>query len=206
MRMQLKDRINRCWANDGRLLAKLSAGDAVAQEIKYHPFCLAALYDRERVHQNAEEYNGFDKKDTHPTAFPEIVTYICEMNPSSKDTAPPTIFGLQTSSHFTKNSWRNLDLKQQMWTPQDFIPQLESLQHGYDVLLASQKDVGAILAQTSKYSEAIHLAKAASIIRKEMLQHKSACNAVTDGNIEEAASPTILQFVWMIEHSADSRA
>ena len=100
MTMQLNERMNRCAEilNDGRLLAKLSAGDAVAQEIKYHPACLAALYNRERAHRNAEEYknsaNGFDKKDAHPIAFSELVTYICEMKLSSKDTDPPTIFRL----------------------------------------------------------------------------------------------------------------
>ena len=49
MTMQVIKRINeRARAlNDGRILGKLSAGDAVAQELKYHPACLAALYNRE---------------------------------------------------------------------------------------------------------------------------------------------------------------
>ena len=34
--------------NDGKLLAKLSSGDAIAQELKYHPSCLVALYNTER--------------------------------------------------------------------------------------------------------------------------------------------------------------
>lgn len=31
---------------DGKLLAKLSAGDMIAQDAKYHPLCLASLYKR----------------------------------------------------------------------------------------------------------------------------------------------------------------
>ena len=31
---------------DGKLLAKLSAGDMMAQDAKYHPLCLASLYKR----------------------------------------------------------------------------------------------------------------------------------------------------------------
>ena len=58
MTMQLTERINQCamTRNDGRLLARLSAGDAVAQELKYHPGCLVTLYNRERGQKNAENY------------------------------------------------------------------------------------------------------------------------------------------------------
>ena len=35
------------------ILAKLSAGDVVAQEFKYHPACLVGLYNRERDHLDA---------------------------------------------------------------------------------------------------------------------------------------------------------
>ena len=50
MTMQLNKRLNECAKNlnDGRLLAKLSGGDVIAQELKYHPGCLTALYNRER--------------------------------------------------------------------------------------------------------------------------------------------------------------
>jgi hypothetical protein len=35
---------------DQNLLAKLSAGDVVAQELKYHRACLTSLYNKERAH------------------------------------------------------------------------------------------------------------------------------------------------------------
>ena len=52
MTMQLNERLNECarTLNDGMLLAKLSAGDAVALELKYHLACLVAVYNRERAH------------------------------------------------------------------------------------------------------------------------------------------------------------
>lgn len=37
-----------------KLLAKLIAGDVVAQEFKYHPACLVGPYNRERHHRNIE--------------------------------------------------------------------------------------------------------------------------------------------------------
>jgi len=56
MTMQLNDRRNRYARTlcDDRLLAILSAGDTVAQELKYHPACLAALYNRERSHLSSQ--------------------------------------------------------------------------------------------------------------------------------------------------------
>ena len=55
--MQVNDRLNECaqHLNDGRLLAILSGGDVVAQGLKYHCSCLAALYNRDKAHMLAAE-------------------------------------------------------------------------------------------------------------------------------------------------------
>ena len=51
MTMKLNKKVNECakMISDGKLLAKLSAGDVVAQELKYHPTCLVALYTCEQA-------------------------------------------------------------------------------------------------------------------------------------------------------------
>lgn len=58
------------------------------------------------------------------------------------------------------------------------IPELEAHHHGRDVLLVFKKDVGSILAQANQYGDTVHLAKAAKIIRRDMLQHKLEFNIV----------------------------
>ena len=81
------------------------------------------------------------------------------------------------------------------------ILELQAHHEGHDVMLAFEKDVGAILAEASKYGEAIHLAKAAWMIRCDMLQHKSQCSSTClDGCLEDAVPSLLLQFVCMIEH------
>ena len=57
MTMEVNKSLNECERNlgDTALLAKLSASDVVSQEFKYHPACLAGLYNRERAHLNAFE-------------------------------------------------------------------------------------------------------------------------------------------------------
>jgi len=57
------------------------------------------------------------------------------------------------------------------------VPQLEAHRQGRDILLAFSNDVGSILAEAVKYGDAVHLAKAASILRKQMLGHKPKSNA-----------------------------
>ena len=74
-------------------------------------------------------------------------------------------------------------------------------------MLAFEKDVGAILAEASKYGEGIHLAKAAEMIPRDMLQHKSQFNSTClDGCLEDAVNSSLLQIVCMIEHGTDIKS
>ena len=50
------------------------------------------------------------------------------------------------------------------------ISELEAHKKGRDVILAFDEDIGLALSQTSDYSEAIILAKAAKILRRHMLR------------------------------------
>ena len=85
MTMQVNERINECARNlsDMKLLAKLSAGDVVAQEFKYHPACLVGLYNRERAHLEAFKHEQILKSSTsqnwYHSAFSELVVYITDM-------------------------------------------------------------------------------------------------------------------------------
>ena len=63
MTMKLNDRLKSCaeTLQDKQLLAKLSTGDVIAQDLKYHPACLAALYNKERaVKKRTEEQAQID--------------------------------------------------------------------------------------------------------------------------------------------------
>ncbi|XP_033643377.1 uncharacterized protein LOC117303320 [Asterias rubens] len=87
------------------------------------------------------------------------------------------------------------------------IPELETYRKGRDVLLAFHKDVGSILSQASDFNEAILLAKAATILRRQMLDHKSKFDGTFHETcIEESMPPTLLQFVAMIEYGADIKS
>ena len=62
------------------LLAKLSAGDLIAQEEKYHPQCLASLYNKARDPKATESHVD---SINHGIAFARLVSYIEEVRMDS---------------------------------------------------------------------------------------------------------------------------
>ena len=217
MTMQVNKRINECakTISDKKLLAKLSAGDVIAQELKYHPACLVALYNKEGAYLKAKEQEKAQEhwKEAYPIAFSKLVTYISEMKNAS-DSRDPLIFKLADLTTLYKQRLEQLGvespdvhstrLKDQLLF---HIPKMQDHRKGRDGLLAFEDDVGSILSQSSKYCEAIHLSKAAEIIRRDMLHHKSNFSSTFHGTgLQRAAPPSLLQFVCMIEHGADTKS
>ncbi|KAJ8379036.1 hypothetical protein AAFF_G00232050 [Aldrovandia affinis] len=217
MTMNLNNRLNECaqTLNDGKLLARLSGGDAIAQELKYRFACLTDLYNRERTYLRATkrlEQECAPEEDAHPQAFSELVTYLVETTRSGEG---PAVFRLADIVYLYAQHLEQLGvdapavnstrLKEKLLSE---IPELEAHKQGRDVLLAFQKDVGFVLSEASDYySEAIILGKAANILRRHMLDHKS----TFDGTfhelcIEQAIPLTLLQFVAMLEHGADIKS
>jgi hypothetical protein len=60
-----------CCNSPRQFLAKLNAGDVIAQEFKYHPACLVALYNRERERERQE-----DESNTNDASIAQLVSYI----------------------------------------------------------------------------------------------------------------------------------
>ena len=86
MKMQLDKRLNECARNlnDGKLLAVLSGGNVVAQELKYHFSCLTALYYKERAYllkiENQNDGEMCQEREGYPLVFSELITYSGDKN------------------------------------------------------------------------------------------------------------------------------
>lgn len=93
MTMKVNMRINECarTLNDGKLLAKLSAREFIAQELKYHPAYLVAVYNKERDYLRVQEQERAqeDLNEAYPIAFSELVTHISDIKAVSDGAAPP---------------------------------------------------------------------------------------------------------------------
>ncbi|CAE1172272.1 unnamed protein product [Acanthosepion pharaonis] len=214
---RLNEHLNQCsrTLNDGKLFAKLSGGDVVALEVKYHLRCLQKLYNAERAYLNSlEKAEKSDPgKDLYPVAFLELVIYIMDSKVTNTE-ATPVLFRLAGLASVYKPCLEHVGvdclnvhstrLKEQLLAR---IPELESHKKGCDALLAFKADIGPVLHEASQYSNALHLSKAADILRKEMLQHKIKFSSeLKDGFGEEAIPPALLQFVCSIEHGVDIKS
>ncbi|KAK3889082.1 hypothetical protein Pcinc_006957 [Petrolisthes cinctipes] len=145
MTMKVNERINECTRilSDGKLLAKLSGGDVVTQELKYHAPCLVALYNQECDFLRAQEREQaqHDCQEAHPIAFSELITYINEIKVTSSNDNPP-IFKLTELTKLYGQRLQQLGiespdvhatrLKDQLLY---HIPQLRAHHQGRDILL-----------------------------------------------------------------------
>ena len=116
--------------HDVPLLAKLSGGDAVAQELKYHLLCYTRLENRKRSQTRLEEQARNDEeireKEAHAIALSELVTYIYEKRVTSPMESPP-IFQLKDLTDLYVNRLKQLGvtspsvnktrLKEQLFCP-----------------------------------------------------------------------------------------
>ncbi|KAH3718040.1 hypothetical protein DPMN_060838 [Dreissena polymorpha] len=74
-------------------------------------------------------------------------------------------------------------------------------------MLAFKQDVGEALSQAMDYFDALIVTKAAKILRKQMGEHKRACNgSFYEDCIEDSVPSILLQFVCMIENGADIKS
>ena len=151
--MTLNDRLKECakTLNDGKLLARLSGGDIVAQEFKYHLSCLTMLYNKERAHLSAikKQSQGQSKEnEIFPLVFSELLAYIVETKTSAEG---PVIFKLADLTRMYKERLNQFGIQQDVHSTRlkerilEEIPELEAHKSGRDILLAFAKDVGSFL-------------------------------------------------------------
>ena len=81
MTMNLSQRVNEYaqFLSDGKLLAKLSGGDAIAQELKYHPSCFAGLYNRARMLWPQECFEKAGKDRSWRYYLPSSILWTCNL-------------------------------------------------------------------------------------------------------------------------------
>ena len=86
---QIDKRVRACAVQlkDTELLAKLSTGDMVALEAKYHSKCLVGLYNRARMIKS-EGGNIDETNEISAIAFAEVVMHIEEVRQADETGAP----------------------------------------------------------------------------------------------------------------------
>ena len=189
---------------DTALLAKLSSGDMIATEAKYHSRCLVALRNRARSISSVCVDDQFAH--LHGIAFAELVTYIEDFR-NEDDVAP--VFKLVDLAAMYKNRLEQLGMvsDSRVHTSRlklgllSAFPDLKAHVNGRNVMLSFHSDVGmAITKACSQDSEreAMCLARAARIVRREMFNSKFSFNGSFTDESQNIVPQSLLALVNMI--------
>ena len=78
------------------------------------------------------------------------------------------------------------------------IPELEADKKGRDIILAFKEDIGPMPSDACSYRNAIILSKAADILWKEMLKHRTKFSNEKNDFGVAAIPPSLIEFVCSI--------
>lgn len=148
----------------------------------YHVQCLVSLYNRARDKKNTQETEI--EQTNHGIAFAELISYIEDAR-SDNEIAP--IFKLADLCKLYSMRMKQLgsDLSGRIHSTKlknrvlAYFPDMEAHKQGRDVMLIFNNDVGLALKKACEYdadSDAIHLAKAANIVRRDIFKMKNPFN------------------------------
>jgi len=161
---------------DHKLLSKLASGDMHALDAYYHPSCLTALYNRVRNIRPLKEQEDSESSQVslEAIALAELVMYI-------EEATRPMVFQLSDLAKMYSCLLEQLG---------GHVPGRVNSTRLKDRLLALIPELGAYTE--GKDTEAMYLAKAAMLVRKELLDRKQCFNGTFDTNCQRSAVPHLL--------------
>ena len=203
--LEVDQRVRDCAMvlNDNGLIAKLSAGDLIAIEAKYHVNCLVNLYNRTRaVMKESSTPSDELPVDAEELAFAELVAYIEDT--LDVDTAVLTLSDLV---RFYRCKLKELEvdygkvnstrLKERVLKA---FPDLTAHAEGRETRLVSRHVIGGILTEAkNRDSDACCLARAAYIVRKDILNVKNSFNGTFQEECQKNSIPaSLLTLIGML--------
>lgn len=207
--MQLNTRLYQCakTLQDQTLLAKLSVGDVVAQELKYHGTCLTSLYNKERARLRKQQLMSKvadSEIEINQIVFAELVTHIVESQRGIKLADLCHLYESRLKQFEANLTFNRTRLKNKLLSG---IQELKAFYKGREVLLVLEKDVGPALVSACDYTDAMYLAKASDIVRREMFtEHPAFSGHFNRDYIVDSVPRCLVELVSMIEHGPDIKS
>ncbi|KAG1654979.1 hypothetical protein GQR58_024753 [Nymphon striatum] len=184
---------------DTKLLAKLSEGDVIAIEMKYHLKCLVSLYNRAKSTACQQPPHNQIYEMYHSIAFAELVTYIEEeltemITPVIKLANMVKMYStrLEQLGNLKGERVHSTRLKEKLLA---HIPGLQAHKQGKDILFIRDADIGKVLSDAfdkNNDSDAMCLARAAQIIRRDMFQELFSFNGSFSSKYQEIYRSPVL--------------
>ena len=173
----LDTKVRKCAINlqDQNLLAKLSRGDVVAIDMKYHAICLTSLYNRDRAMTSTSQQSTVPETAKN-TAFAELLSYIQAVLDSDEDTPVfqlSELTKLYTSRvhQLEENESSSIHATRFKNKILGYFPELEAHTEGRDVLLVTSGTAGKSIKKTCQLdgeSETVIMSRVAEMIRRDM--------------------------------------
>lgn len=205
---QIDSRVRACarMLEDAELLARLSPGDMVALEAKYHKKCLVALYNRARKTSIGGTTDTEEDRSVLGRVFAELVMYI---NETRLDESKAPVFKLADLARLYESRMAQFGvqcderthttrLKQRLLAQ---FPDLRAQKKGRDIYLVFDEDLGAALTKACELdteSDALHLAHAAQIVRRYIFDEAKPFSELLAGSPTETVPRELLTLVSMI--------
>ena len=204
--LDVDEKVRECAAllNERKLIAKLSVGDLIAIEAKYHVKCLVGLYNQARPFKQQPSKPADDTSvQLDELAFAELFAYIDEC----LEIEEPAVLTLSDLVRFYTSKVQELGaecgkvnatrLKERV---QAAFPDLTAHAEGREIQLVPQHEIGGMLSKVKKMdSDAWCLARAAHIVRREILKVKNSFNGTFLSECQKKAVPvSLLTLVGMI--------
>ena len=174
--LELDKKVRECaiLLNDSKLIAKLSTGDLIAIEAKYHAACLVKLYNRARpLKKQCSNATDSSSVDLEEVAFVELIGYIEEC----LEQEAPGVLTLSELVKFYQCKLKEVGagsgktnatgLKERVL---EAVLDLTAHPEGREVILASRHDIEILTETKRRDSDAWCLAIAAHIVRKDILK------------------------------------
>ena len=213
------ERVKSCATQllDEKLFAKVSSGDLVASEAKYHAKCLIALYNaaaRRNIPDQTTSTKDQALEAHHARAFAELFAFIDDALANRREQGTSPVFKLSDLIHLYNNRLTQLGIASpsiHSTRLKDRIlanfPELHAFKEGRDVLSTSTSHIGAVVrkaCETDADDDAIILARAARIIRKEIQSTSSQFNGSFSENCQaEALPPSLVTLIAMLLYGAN---
>lgn len=212
-------KVRKCASEQGNnvLLSKLSGGDMIALDAKYHAKCLAGLYNKSRCSEMQTTSSGVHV--CEGVVFAELVNFIEKSLKDSNETHP--VFKMSVLTKMYKMRLMQLLGVDEQHMPDvhtsrlrqrilAYFPYMTASMSGREYFLAYDKAAGEAMLQACKDDQdedALALLRVAKMVRKEMLQHKNTFNGDLDYESQHKSVPrSLLAIVNMLLYGANIEA
>ena len=187
---------------DMQLLGRLSSGDMIAQDAKYHTNCLLRLYNRVRACKTDAKNEECKDATASGIVFAELVMFLEEAR-YEENVAPVFKLADLVKLYESRLKQFNIGTDEKVHSTRlkerllKHIPDLRAHNKGRDVFLVFEEDIGAALARVVEQDDgddddAVQLANAAKIVRRDLFEKLDSFNGSFKKGCQEDSVPKLL--------------